>query len=253
MNWVMLQTFVGREMARVFRIWRQTLLPPLLTSFLYFEIFGHVLGRRIGSIEGVDYIAFMLPGLLMMNVVVNAYTNSSFSVFYEKFQQGFVEFLSSPMSDHVILLGFAAGSVMRGLMTAVLIAGMSFAYLSWSMTQHLILWSAIISSAFLFAMLGILNGFWAEQFEDTALVPTFVLTPLTFLGGIFFPVSGLSGFWKTMSAFNPMVSMCDVYRRAFIGQAGTQDVALILVWFVLGCAVWGLCWWLMNRTSMLRQ
>ncbi|NDK09370.1 ABC transporter permease [Candidatus Gracilibacteria bacterium] len=212
-------TLTKKEVARFLRVWKQTLVPPVITIVLYLGIFGKFIGDRISVVEGVSYIDFIFPGLLMMSVIMAAYQNTSSSFFGAKFQKSIEELFVSPMAYWKILLGFCAGAMLR----AVMVAGLVFiaaAFMTDISIAHIGLAIVfILLSALLFALLGLFNGLYAKSFDDIALIPTFLITPLIYLGGVFYPISILPPFWQFVSQFNPILYMIGGLRYAFIGES----------------------------------
>jgi ABC-2 type transport system permease protein len=216
---VALYTLVRRELVRMFRIASQVFLPPVITTTLYFLIFGSLIGPRIGQIQGVSYPMFIAPGLIMMSVIVNSYGNVSTSLFSVRFQKSIEEMLISPMRNSLLLLGYVLGGVCRGLIVAVLV----FIIASWFLTielNHLplTLLVVLLVSA-VFSLAGFTNAMVARNFDDIMIVPTFVLTPLTYLGGVFYSTSMLPEVWQKISWFNPILYMVNALRQAMIGQS----------------------------------
>ncbi len=222
---IALYTLVRREMVRMFRIVSQVFLPPVISTTLYFLIFGSLMGSRIGDINGIPYPVFIAPGLIMMSVLTNAYGNVSTSLFSMRFQKSIEEILVSPISNGILLLGFIIGGVIRGLGVALLVFLVSafFIEISWSHLPMTILVVLLVST--LFSLAGFANGMIAKTFDDVVLVPTFVLTPLTYLGGVFYSIHMLSPFWQNVSAFNPIVYMINAMRHAMIGY---EEVNMVL-------------------------
>lgn len=246
-------TLAHRQIRRVLRIWRQSFLPTGVTVFLYFVVFGSVLGARMGGLKGVDYVAFMAPGLMMMQVITNAYTNTCFSLFSERYHHSFLELLAAPLEDYEVVFGFVMGGVFRGLVTAALVFLIGLGFATFPKVQILALMCVIITSSVLFSVLGVLNGLFARNFDDTGLVPAFVLTPLTFLSGVFFPLDQLGSRWQFIASYNPMSSICAVYRHVMI------DEPLVYAWWWHVLMWWGLTfvlslwvWYVMNRTHRVR-
>lgn len=210
-------TILRKECIRFMRTWTQTLLPSLITTILYFAIFGHVLGSQLGTIEGVSYMQYIAPGLVMMAVITNTYTNTVFSVFVMRFSKSIEEILVAPMPHYVMLLGFIAASMVRGLLVAllVIIAALFFTHLT--IHNIFITLSVILLSALLFSLAGFVNALYAKKFDDTAFIPTFVLTPLNYLGGIFYPIALLPSFWHALSLCNPILYIVNAFRYGIIG------------------------------------
>ena len=215
---IALYTLVRRELMRMFRIASQVFLPPVITTALYFLIFGSLIGPRIGTIAGINYPLFIAPGLIMMSVITNAYGNVSTSLFSVRFQKSIEEMLISPMHDSLLLLGYVSGGVLRGLIVAVLVFIVSSFFVKLELTHPFLSLLVILLVSALFSLAGFINAMVARNFDDVMIVPTFVLTPLTYLGGVFYSTDMLSPFWQTVSHFNPILYMVNALRHAMIGQ-----------------------------------
>jgi ABC-2 type transport system permease protein len=212
-----LGTIVRREVTRILRIWSQTLLPPAITMTLYFVIFGSLIGRRVGEMApGISYIEYLAPGLVMMSVIQNAYGNISSSFFGAKFQRFVEEMLVSPMPGWTILAGYVAGAVLRGMMVGVIVLGISLFFTKIHLYHPFITLSTFVLAATIFALLGFINAIYAKKFDDVAIIPTFVLTPLTYLGGVFYNVDQLPTPWKEMSYANPILYMVNAFRYGLL-------------------------------------
>lgn len=251
--WIAFTTTVRKEVVRIVRIWSQTLLPPVITTSLYFVIFGPVLGRRIGPMEGWDYLQYVTPGLIMMAVLTNAYTNVVSSFFGAKFQRHIEEMLVSPMPSWTILLGYAMGGVFRGLVIAVLVAAVSlfFAHLP---VQHVwITVSMVLLVAVAFALGGFINAMVAKNFDDITIFPTFVLTPLTMLGGVFYSVNLLPEPWRTLSLANPILYMVNGFRYGILGVSDIPLGVAYAVLLVFVVAAWFVALAMLRRGVGLRQ
>lgn len=222
---IALGTIARREVVRILRIWSQTLLPPAITMTLYFVIFGSLIGSRIGAIaEGkngapISYIEYIAPGLVMMSVIQNAYGNISSSFFGAKFQRFVEEMLVSPMPSWTILTGYVAGAVMRGLMVGVIVLGISLFFTKIHLYHPLVTLSTFLLAAVIFALLGFINAIYARKFDDIAIIPTFILTPLTYLGGVFYNVAQLPSPWKEISYANPILYMVNTFRYGLLDVA----------------------------------
>lgn len=222
-TWIAFQTIVVREVRRFLRIWVQTLLPPAITMALYFVIFGSLIGSRIGDMGGYDYMQYIVPGLVMMAVITNAYANVVSSFFSIKFQHSIEELLVSPVPNHVILCGFVAGGVLRGLMVGVIVTLLSLLFTSLSVHHLGIMVLVVTLTAVVFSLGGFINAMYATKFDDISIVPTFVLTPLTYFGGVFYSIDLLPPFWQALSMANPIVYMVNAYRY---GILGVSDVSV---------------------------
>ncbi len=219
------QTILTKEVLRFARIWIQTVLPPVITTALYFIIFGNLIGPRIGPMEGFDYMEFIIPGLIMMAVITNSYANVVSSFYGSKFQRHIEEMLISPVPNYIILIGFVGGGVARGLTVGVAVTIVSLVFHPLNIHSLWVMFSMILLTAILFSLAGLINGVYATSFDDISIVPTFVLTPLTYLGGIFYSISLLPEFWQHASLINPILYMVNAFRYGFLG---VSDISLVL-------------------------
>ncbi|NUO71451.1 MAG: ABC transporter permease [Frateuria sp.] len=237
-NLVALQTIVRREIVRIMRIWTQTLIPPAITMTLYFVIFGKLIGSRIGTIQGgYSYMQYIVPGLVMMSIITNSYGNISSSFFGAKFSRAVEEMLVSPMPNWVILLGYVAGAVTRGLVVGVLVLLIALFFTSLHVAHPLVTFFSVLLGATIFSLAGFVNAVYAKKFDDIALVPTFVLTPLTYLGGVFYSVNMLAEPWQAISRANPILYMVNAFR---FGVLGISDVNVGVAFVVMLAFVAGL-------------
>lgn len=251
-NLVALYTIVRREVMRILRIWGQTLVPPVITMSLYFLIFGTLIGRRIGDMGGFDYMDFIVPGLVMMSVIQNSYGNISSSFFGAKFGRHIEELLVAPLPSWVILTGYVTGAVMRGLLVGAVVLLVAMFFTTVRVPHPLIAVSTVVLGAVIFSLAGFVNAVYAKKFDDIAIVPTFILTPLTYLGGVFYSVTLLPGWAQTASHFNPILHMVNAFRY---GLLGVSDVPLwtayaVMIGFVVGLGWLGL--FLLHRGVGLR-
>ena len=223
-------TLLIKEVLRFARIWVQTILPPMITTALYFVIFGHLIGPRIGQIDGIDYINYLVPGLILMSVITQSYANVVSSFFSAKFGKNIEELLVSPMPHWLIIFGYVAGGVARGIAvgTAVTIVALFFADLQ--VHSIMMLFIVVILTAAMFSLAGLVNGVFARHFDHITIVPTFVLTPLTYLGGVFYSIHMLSEFWQTVSLFNPVLYIVNSFRYAMLG---VSDVSIWICFIIL--------------------
>ncbi|HUW53899.1 MAG TPA: ABC transporter permease [Rhodanobacter sp.] len=242
-NLVALHTITRREIVRIIRIWTQTLIPPAITMTLYFVIFGKLIGSRIGTIEGgFSYMQYLVPGLVMMSIINNSYMNISSSFFGAKFQRSVEEMLVAPMANWVILLGYVTGAVARGLVVGVLVLMIALFFTSLHVAHPLIALGSVVLGATIFALAGFVNAIYAKKFDDIALVPTFVLAPLTYLGGVFYSIKMLSEPWQSISRINPILYMVNAFR---FGVLGISDVPVglafvVMLVFVIGLSIMAL-------------
>jgi ABC-2 type transport system permease protein len=216
-NLISLNTIVKKEIVRFLRIWSQTLLPPVITQSLYFVIFGTFLGSRLDGINGVSFVGFIVPGIIMMAVITASFSNVVSSFFGSKFQRNIEEIMVSPTPSWVIVLGFCLGGVLRGTIVGILVFLVSIFFVKPEVDNIFIVLAFTIVTAMLFSIGGLLNGLLAKKFDDVTIFPTFVLVPLTYLGGVFQPIESLPEFWRNFSLFNPIVYMVDGFRAGFFG------------------------------------
>ncbi len=228
-------TIIKREISRFMRIWSQTLLPSAVTMTLYFVIFGHVLGNRVGQMDGVDYMQYIMPGLIMMAIITNAYGNVSSSFFSLKFQHSIDELTISPLPHYVILLGFVLGGVIRGVLVGLIVTGIALFFTNIQITHYWLMLMVVLLSATLFSLAGFLNALFAKKFDDISIVPTFVLTPLTYLGGVFYSVDLLPTIWNKISLLNPILYMVSSFRYSLLGVSDINITAACL--FIVACVV----------------
>lgn len=206
-----------KEIIRIFRIWIQTLLPPVITISLYFIIFGSFIGSQLREIEGYSYMAFIAPGLIMMSIISNSYMNTVSSFFSAKFQRNIEELLVSPTPNWIIILGYVSGGMVRGITVGLLVTLVSLFFIRLPIHSifHTVLFGLLTS--FVFSLAGMINGVFAKKFDDVSIIPTFVITPLTYLGGVFYSLTLLPDFWQTASKANPIVYMINGFRYGFLG------------------------------------
>lgn len=238
-NLVALYTIARREVHRILRIWAQTLVPPAITMTLYFLIFGNLIGSRIGQMGGLRYMDFIVPGLVMMSIIQNSYGNISSSFFGAKFGRHVEELLVAPMPPWVILTGYVAGAVLRGLMVGAIVLVIAMFFTKVRIPHPLITLSTVFLGATIFSLAGFVNAVYAKKFDDIAIVPTFILTPLTYLGGVFYSVDLLPEFWANASHANPILYMVNAFRY---GLLGVSDVPLGLSYAVMIGFVLALTW-----------
>jgi len=246
-NYIALQTMLRKEIWRFMRIWSQTLLPPAITMSLYFIIFGKFIGSQIRHINGYTYIQYIVPGLVMMSIMTNAYANTASSFFLTKFNKSIEEMLVSPMSNLVMLLGFMLGGTVRGVLVGIIVIFIGFLFTHIPMSHLSIIFMMAILSAMVFSLGGLINGVYAKRFDDISFIPTFVLTPLTYLGGVFYSIDQLPPLWRNISKVNPILAMVDSFRY---GMLGISDLN-IYFGFILVCLLFVFmffwAWWLLNR------
>ncbi len=241
-QWIALSTLLVKEIRRFTRIWQQTLLPPAITIALYYIIFGSLIGPRIGQMSGFNYMDFVVPGLIMLAVITNSFGNVVSSFFGNKFAGSIEELLVSPMPNYVILLGYVLGGLARGLSVAVIVTLLSMFFTDLSVMHPFLTVSVVVLTSMLFSLAGLINAVYADNFDDISIIPTFVLTPLTYLGGVFYSMSLLPEFWQGVSKLNPILYMVNAFRYGILGVSDI-DVGVafgVLLLFVGGLFVFAL-------------
>ncbi|MDX1563290.1 MAG: ABC transporter permease [Gammaproteobacteria bacterium] len=233
-NLVGLTTIVRREVRRIIRIWLQTIVPPAITMTLYFVIFGSLIGQRIGDMDGVPYTTFIAPGLIMMSVITNSFGNVVSSFFSGKMQMHLEEMLVSPMSYVTIVVGYVAGGVVRGLMVGGLVTLVASFFTDLTVVHPLVTLAVVLLTSIIFSLGGLLNALFAKTFDDISIIPTFVLAPLTYLGGVFFSTALLSPFWQNIALANPILYMVNAFR---FGMLGRSDIPLATAFGIILIAV----------------
>ncbi len=226
-QWVAFITLTKKEIKRILRIWPQTLLPPAITMSLYFLIFGKMIGSRVGEMGGVPYMQFIVPGLIMMSIITNSYSNVVSSFFSTKFHGNIEEMLVSPVSKHTILFGYMAGGLFRGLAVGSIVMALALFFTNLSITNAFITVFTVVMTAMLFSLGGLINAIFARSFDDISIIPSFVLTPLTYLGGVFYSLDSLSPFWQNLSLLNPIVYMVNAFRFGILGHSDVN------VWYAM--------------------
>jgi ABC-2 type transport system permease protein len=252
-DWIGFKTIIIREFGRIIRIWGQTLVPPGVTATLYFVIFGSLIGRRVGQIGGFDYMQFMAPGIIMMNVIQTSYGNVVSSFFGAKFGKHIEELLVSPLPNWLIVSGYTMGGVMRGVLVGSVVTIISLFFTHLSISHPLAIVSAVFLTSVIFALGGLINALFAKNFDHISWFPTFVLTPLTYLGGVFYSVTMLPGWAHAASSANPILYMVSAFRFGFLG---TSDVDLRLAYAIMtiaASAMFALAVTLLNRGTGIRE
>ncbi|GIC77259.1 ABC transporter permease [Moritella sp. F3] len=211
------KSILNKEITRFTRIWVQTLVPPAITMSLYFVIFGNLIGSRVGQMDGFSYMAFIVPGLIMMSVITNSYSNVASSFYSAKFQGNIEELLVSPVPTYIIIAGYVGGGVARGLLVGLIVTCVSLFFVPLQIHSVLVIVTTLLLTSILFSLAGLLNAIFAKSFDDISIIPTFILTPLTYLGGVFYSTSLLPPVWETISHANPIIYMVSAFRNGFLG------------------------------------
>ena len=253
LNLVAMKTLVRKELIRVMRIWTQTLVPPAITMTLYFVIFGNLIGRRIGTMDGFDYMQYIAPGLIMMSVITSSYGNVVSSFFGAKFGRHIEEMLVSPMSNAAIVIGHVSGGLIRGLIIGILVTVIALFFTKLDVQHPLITITIVVLSSIVFALAGFINAIFAKKFDDISIVPTFVLTPLTYLGGVFYSISLLPVFWQNVSKANPVLYMVNAFRYGILGASDIDIAHAYTMLFVFVALLFTACVMLMNRGVGIRE
>jgi ABC-2 type transport system permease protein len=251
-QWVGYTTIVRKEVTRILRIWGQTIVPPAITMSLYFIIFGELIGSRIGSMGGFTYMEYIVPGLIIMAVITNSYGNMVSSFFGAKFGKHIEELLISPLSNWVIMAGYVTGALLRGLMVGLVVLLVSLFFTHLQIAHLLVAISVLLLTAVVLSLAGMANAIFAQKFDDIAIIPTFILAPLTYLGGVFYSIDLLPEFWQKVSVFNPILYMVNGFRY---GILGVSDVSLLQTYGVIlfaGTLLFAWCLWLLNRGVGMR-
>jgi len=250
--WVGYKTIVRKEITRILRIWGQTIVPPAITMTLYFIIFGELIGRRIGEMGGFTYMQFIVPGLVIMSVITNSYGNMVSSFFGAKFGKHIEELLISPLPNWIILAGYVTGALTRGMMVGAVVMVVSLFFTRIEVQHPMVMFTILLLTATVFALAGMVNAIFAQKFDDIAIIPTFVLAPLTYLGGVFYSIALLPEFWQKVSVVNPILYMVNGFRY---GMLGVSDVSLVMSYSVIlisGAVLFSLCLYLLNKGTGLR-
>lgn len=254
--WVSFYTMLRKDVVRMFRIWVQTFLPSVITSSLYFLVFGTVLGSRIGEMQGVDYMTFVVPGLVMLAIVTTSYANTSFTFFASKFfAKNIEEILVSPTPPWLMIAGFVGGGIVRGVITGalVLLVSLFFTGLSLSIHSLFIILGFAVLTCLVFALAGLVNGIYAKTIDGINIVPTFVLTPLVYLGGIFYSVHSLPDWWQAITYANPLFYLINGFRYGFLGFSDVSLTLAVGILFAMVVALVSINWYLIRTGLGLKQ
>ncbi len=246
-NFIGFYTLLRRETFRIMRIWPQTLLPSVITVSLYFIIFGGVIGKHINDMYGMPYAQYIVPGLILMSIINNAYENVVFSFFTNKFQRNIEEIFVAPMSNHAILCGYICGGIVRGFLVGILISFLALFFTQLNIHSWFLTLLIATLTAFFLSLCGMINGIYAKKFDDLSLIPMFVLTPLTYLGGIFYSVDLLPANWQQLMYCNPIFYMVSGFRHAIFGHAEVSIIHSIVILTVGILILYNVCLWLLRK------
>lgn len=252
-KYIAFQTILIKEVLRFSRIWIQTILPPMVTTALYFIIFGNLIGSQIGDMDGFRYMDYIVPGLIMMAVITNSYSNVVSSFYGSKFQRHIEEMLVSPVPNYLILLGFVGGGVARGLAVGAAVTAVALFFSDLAVKNLAVTLSVVLLTSVLFSLAGFINGVFAKSFDDISLVPTFVLTPLTYLGGIFYSIKMLPEFWQQVSLANPILYMINAFRYGILGVSDIEPWISYLIILAFIAVLFAFSLHLLNRGYGIRS
>ncbi|NKB47157.1 MAG: ABC transporter permease [Legionellales bacterium] len=252
-NFIALFTIIRHELKRITRIWPQTFLPPVITMTLYFLIFGNLIGSRIGLMDGISYVTFIAPGLIIMSIITNAYSNVSASFFSIRFQRSVEELIVSPAASHVILLGYISGGILRGLLVGLGVTLIALFFTKLSIYNWPMLVVTVLLSSILFSLFGFTNALYAKKFDDIAIIPTFILTPLSYLGGVFYSIDLLPAFWYQISLFNPILYIVNAFRYSFLGVSDVNLLLALAMIFLITVGFFIFNLMLLNKGIGIRQ
>lgn len=250
---IALFSLVKRETVKMFRSWAQTLLPTTITTALYFIIFGNLIGQRIGAIQSVSYSEYIAPGLIMLSVITNSYAQVSFGIYLPKFAGYIEEMLVSPMSDALIVTGFVCSGIIRGLICGFLVTSITMFFIPIGHSHLGVLTLITLLTTIMFSLTGFINGIYAESFDDIAIFPTFLLTPLTYLGGVFYSIHMLPSIWQTISHLNPVLYMVNTFRYGMIGISDIPVAKSLVTITIINIILFFLAVQSMSRSKAIRQ
>ncbi|CZF78164.1 ABC transporter permease [Grimontia marina] len=251
--WVAFKSLIIKEVTRFTRIWVQTLVPPAITMTLYFIIFGNLIGSRIGEMGGFSYMAYIVPGLIMMSVITNSYSNVASSFFSAKMHRNIEELMVAPVPNYIMIAGYVGGGVARGLAVGVMVSMVSLFFVDLKIAHLGVIVATVFLTSVVFSLGGLINAVFAKSFDDISIIPTFVLTPLTYLGGVFYSLSLLPEFWQGVSKLNPIVYMVNAFRYGFLGMSDVNIVTSFAVLSLFVVGLYTLAWYLISRGIGLRS
>ncbi|WP_121067158.1 ABC transporter permease [Chachezhania antarctica] len=243
MNWRAIAAIFKYEMNRFVRTWKQSLVSPVISTSLYFVVFGSAIGSRIDQVEGVSYGAFIVPGLIMLTVIIQSIMNASFGIHFPKFMGTIFELLSAPVSYVEIVLGYVGAAAMKSLLIGLVILGTSYFFVDLTIAHPLAMIAFLLLTCISFSLFGFIVGIWAKNFEQMQIIPMMVVTPLIFLGGSFYSISMLPPFWQTVTLFNPVVYLVSGFRWAFYDTADVPiGLSLIAICIFTGICLFIVSW-----------
>ena len=252
-QFVSFRTLAMKEITRVIRIWKQTIVPPVLTTTLYFIIFGEIVGNRIGLVNGMSYSEFVAPGFIMLGVIINSFVNSAGSIYLERYLNTFDLLLASPMEDYMIIAAFTAGTMFRGFIVGAINTLVASCFVDFNQASLLMIFLSIFTTSFFFSGIGVLNAFFANSFDEINVIPNFVLTPLIYLGGVFYSLKMLSPFWQQVAMYNPVFYICDLFRYSWSGFHNCNPYITLMTLLIFGIACHMICGYILRYTTYVRE
>ncbi len=246
-------TIVYKEISRFTRIWVQTLVPPAISMTLYFIIFGSLIGPRIGRMDGLNYIEYIAPGIIMMSIINNSYANVVSSFFGAKFQNHIEEMLVAPIPTIIILLGYVTGGIARGVLVGIVVTVVALFFTDLRVHSYAITFAVVLMTSVLFSLGGMINAIFAKKFDDISIVPTFILTPLIYLGGVFYSIDMLPKFWQTISAFNPILYMVNAFRYGMLGVTDINIGTAFFILFIFTVILFSISLYLLNKGTGIKS
>lgn len=252
-SWTSFRTLLKREVARIFQLWLQTLLPPVITAALYFIIFGHFMGARIGKIAQFDYVQYLAPGVIMLWIINASYNSVTGSLFIARFQRSIEEILVAPITNRMLLAGFLSGGIVRGVLVGLLVTITATFFTHLTVVHLGATCLVVFLSSLLFSLVGFINGLFARTFDDIMVVTTFILTPLTYLGGVFYSINMLPPLWQKISYFNPIIYIVDSFRYGILGITDINVWTSLGILVVCNISLYILCRVLLNKGYGIRN
>tara|TARA_Y100000996_G_scaffold413167_1_gene400803 strand:+ start:197 stop:985 length:789 start_codon:yes stop_codon:yes gene_type:complete len=250
---IALNTIILKEITRFTRIWMQTILPPTVSMSLYFIIFGSLIGPRIGTMNGFGYMEYIAPGIIMMAIISNSYGNVVSSFFGAKFQKHIEEILVAPIPNIIILIGYVAGGVARGILVGIVVTIVALFFTKLNLYSLSITIAIVLLTSIAFSLAGFINGVFAEKFDDIAIIPTFVLMPLIYLGGVFYSIDMLPEFWQKISILNPILYMVNAFRYGMLGESDISITHAFTILFVFILILFLISLYLLNRGTSIKN
>ena len=253
MNWTAVRAIYGYEMNRAFRTTLQTIVAPVVSTALYFVVFGSAIGSRIAEVEGVSYAAFIVPGLIMLTVLTQSVSNAAFGIYFPKFIGSIEEILSAPISFIEVVIGYVGAAATKALLVGTVVFATAFFFVDLEVAHPFWMVAILVTTCITFSLLGFIVGIWADNFEQLQLVPLLVVTPLVFLGGSFYSVSMLPPVWQTVTMFNPVVYLISGFRWAFFGETDISLALSFAMTFVFLAVALGVIWWIFRTGWRIRS